>query len=706
MGGTPAPLNAEPDMTTTPDPEFSPTNAMAAWMQALAPYGIFTTDRSLRIRSWNDWLAGNSDRPSSSVVGRPLVEVYPDIGLRHLDRHYARALQGEVILLSTALHKYLLPFRSTATESPSAHMLQTVRIAPLSEGGEIVGTITVIEDVSQREIQAGLLQRQQELERLLSATLAVLLQSRDPSAEFAGIFASIAPTLGLDAYVAYLPDEPGERLLLHSATGLSPRQRDSVAELALTKTDQIRLRRPSAPADLDIAGHLGALRRLGLQTQGSFPLVAGDRLLGLIVFARYEQNTIAASDLTILSRLTRYIALAVDRSLRERETLAASRAKDDFLAALSHELRTPLNLVLLLASESQTNTDFSAEAREAFRMIEKSVLLEARLIDDLLDLTRIEHGKLTLEKQVVSLHALLRDASETVRADITQQKLTLTLDLAANDPRVLGDAARLQQVFWNVLKNAVKFTPDGGRITIATASDLPNQEVVVRISDTGIGLSQSELTNVFGAFAQGEHSRGAGSHRFGGLGLGLAISRTLVELHEGRITAESAGRNQGATFTIRLPVVAARAHPGLQAAAGAGPPPDASGNPFGSGRRSRILLVEDHEPSRATMVHLLKRRGYEIRDVGSSTAALKVAAAENFDLVISDIGLPDMDGASLMKQLHDQHGMIGIALSGYGMEADLARSADAGFLAHLTKPITVDALDRALAKVFATGPGS
>ena len=173
---------------------------MATWMQALAPYGIFFTDRALRIRSWNSWLETKSGRTAPEVLNRPLTEVYPDLVARHLDRHYARALLGEVIVLSTALHRHLLPIPTTVPDSPTPHMLQTVRIAPLLEGGQIVGTITVIEDVTQREVQAALISRQQQIEGLLSTALAILLQSHNPGSEMGGIISSIAPVLGLDSF--------------------------------------------------------------------------------------------------------------------------------------------------------------------------------------------------------------------------------------------------------------------------------------------------------------------------------------------------------------------------------------------------------------------------------------------------------------------------------------------------------------------------
>jgi PAS domain S-box-containing protein len=237
------------------------------------------------------------------------------------------------------------------------------------------------------------------------------------------------------------------------------------------------------------------------------------------------------------------------------QALAASRAKDDFLAALSHELRTPLQPVLLLSSAAAENPSLSPQVREDFAFIRKHVELEARLIDDLLDLTRITQDKLVLRRSPTAFHEVLADALEIVADDVRLKGITLTVQWPPAGLRVSADPVRLQQVYWNVLKNAVKFTPDQGRIDVVAGLSADQRSLVVRVTDSGIGLKASELEHIFNAFAQGDHAR-PGSHRFGGLGLGLAISRKLMELHGGRIWAESDGPQRGSTFVIELPVLA------------------------------------------------------------------------------------------------------------------------------------------------------
>ena len=232
----------------------------------------------------------------------------------------------------------------------------------------------------------------------------------------------------------------------------------------------------------------------------------------------------------------------------------ANKAKDDFLAALSHELRTPLNPVLLLASEAAEDQELPARARADFAIVRDNIELEARLIDDLLDFNRIVHQKLKLERRPVDCHTLLDDAIAIVEPELKRKKISLSLNLEKGPCQLNADRTRLQQAFWNVLKNAVKFTPERGAITIHTAIDQGNRHWKLTVADTGIGMKPEEMEKIFIAFSQGEHAESTGSHKFGGLGLGLSISRMLIKMHEGTISAQSEGPGKGSTFTIKLPL--------------------------------------------------------------------------------------------------------------------------------------------------------
>lgn len=420
------------------------------------------------------------------------------------------------------------------------------------------------------------------------------------------------------------------------------------------------------------------------------------------------------SDITARKQVEQEIARARD------EAIAASRAKDDFLAALSHELRTPLNPVLLLASDAAQNSAYPPEVRADFDVILKNTTLEARLIDDLLDLTRITHGKLKIDRRPIDLHVLLQDSLAAIRGEIDEKRIQLTLALDAPERAILGDSVRLQQVFWNVLKNAVKFTEREGKIRVQTSQRAGGVRVTIR--DNGLGMTRGELESAFKPFAQGDHVNEGGLAKFGGLGLGLAITRTLVEMHGGSIRGESAGRGHGTTFIIELllatpaqlvaeppssgtsPGLVTKAVKVLSAGRRESEPPPAEELPVapkGGEMRARVLVVDDHAPTLAILAHLLNRRRFEVIPAGTAAEARAIATSQHIDLFISDIGLPDGNGCALMIEfLALKPELIGIALSGYGMEEDRERSRQAGFAEHLTKPVNVAALDRAISKVL------
>ena len=373
--------------------------------------------------------------------------------------------------------------------------------------------------------------------------------------------------------------------------------------------------------------------------------------------------------------------------------VAANRAKDDFLAMLSHELRTPLNPVLLVASEAANDRALPELVRMQFQMIASNVALEARLIDDLLDLNRIVLGKTTLERRPLDLHATIRDAATAVEEDIGARHLRVGYELNAPVASISGDPVRLRQVVWNVLKNAVKFTPAGGSIRILSRNVNHDREIEVRVCDSGIGMTEEELANAFQPFVQGQHA-GRSGHAFGGLGVGLAISRTLVERHEGHIHAESRGRGQGTCIVIRLPVAPAASSPTPAPAEAVAPT-----LPLPHPTQARVLLVDDHAATLLTLRTLLERRGYRVTTAATLTDAEAQAESATFDLLISDLGLPDGDGCALMQRLRArQPTLFGVAISGYGTDADFARSRAAGFRDHLTKPLTIGAIEHVLTR--------
>jgi len=413
------------------------------------------------------------------------------------------------------------------------------------------------------------------------------------------------------------------------------------------------------------------------------PLKTYDRVLGAIVMVNTGEGRMCSTDeLALAEELAHRAALAIDNAglykaaqKARAESERANLAKDSFLAMLSHELRTPLTPVLTSVLALEQTEGLSEEIRASLQMIRRNVELEARLIDDLLDLTRISKGKVQLSFEEVDAHSLLRNALEICQADIDKKNLSLRTDFAAEKVCLEADPARLQQIFWNLIKNAVKFTPAGGRLEIRTANE--DGQLRVQVSDSGMGIDAETLPKIFNAFEQGDRTQ------LGGLGLGLAISKALVETHSGKLTAESAGRDKGATFTAMFPV--AEHHAG--ASKGAIPSAPAP-------RKSmRVLLVDDHEDTNRSLTQLLRRRGYHVQPAHSVQSALEAAAHERFDVLVSDIGLPDGSGIELMQKLKTDHPIFGIALTGFGMEEDLRRSHDVGFIHHLIKPVDLNRLD-------------
>ena len=376
-----------------------------------------------------------------------------------------------------------------------------------------------------------------------------------------------------------------------------------------------------------------------------------------------------------------------DVRLRQ-ELIAANAAKDQFLALLSHELRNPLSPVIAMVGELEARTTDDPELRQPLAVIRRNVELEARLIDDLLDVTRIAKGKLQLSFEITSVHETLERAYEICREDILQKDLRFEFRFRAEHKFVNGDPARLQQVFWNLIKNGVKFTPVGGTITVETSN--PSEDrIAIRTIDSGIGIDLGKIEKVFNAFEQGQSSI---TRKFGGLGLGLAISRAMVRAHGGTISVESAGLGHGSVFSVLLNTV-----PTPEEAKS----PSPHARPNDGRRRSRtskghLLVVDDHQDTCVGMKMLLERRGYRITLAHSADQAIEKAQIEKFDLLISDIGLPDRSGYELMKELSAKSSLRGIALSGFGMETDINKARAAGFAEHLTKPINFDRLDEAI----------
>jgi PAS domain S-box-containing protein len=373
--------------------------------------------------------------------------------------------------------------------------------------------------------------------------------------------------------------------------------------------------------------------------------------------------------------------LEAERAARA-EAERASRVKDEFVAMVSHELRTPLNAILGWTQLMMRGRHDPANVERGIEIISRNTRLQAQLISDLLDISRIVSGKLPLEMQAVDVHAVALDAIETVRHEAAAKDIRLALALDQSAGTVAADPARLQQVIWNLLSNAIKFTPRGGRIDVTLRRHEGQAEL--RVSDTGVGIRSDVLPHVFDRFHQADRSI---TRRFGGLGLGLSIVKHLMELHGGTVSADSPGEGKGATFRIALPA-------GSQTPSAAAVPAAPSQEPYEPVALDniRVLIIEDEPDSREFLKRLLESQGATVLVAASACEALEVIRDDPPQLLLSDIGLPDMDGYELIRRIRgNDHGPMSavpaIALTAYARAEDRARALRAGYQAHLAKPV-------------------
>ncbi len=581
------------------------------------------------------------DRSRTELIGRVIWEELPELVGSDFERHFRAAVENDQ---SASFEAYYAPLAAWFE----------VRAYPSSEGLSIY-----FRDVTGRARAEEALRRSEERFRLLVQNSADILTMFDAEGTILYESPSVERVLGIKPEervghnifrdpITHPDDRAAKRTFFETA----------LSHPGVTVTGQFRLRhKDGSYRDIEAVA----------TNQLDAPAVCG-------IVANYR-------DITERKQFEEALRLALD------EAEAAGRAKDQFLAVLSHELRNPLNPVLVGVSALLTDPDTPDSVRPTLEVTRRNVALEARLIDDLLDVTRIRQGKLTLQREVVDASVLVREAIEICRKEIAAASLRLTLDLSSPCHHVEADPARIQQVLWNLIKNAAKFTPAGGSIEVRSRLADDNT-LIVEVSDTGVGITPEALPRIFNAFEQGDSWI---TRQFGGLGLGLAISRSLAEAHGGRLSAASAGSGQGSTFTLALPTVPAPA----ARLRGHRPSQGVAALPL-----LRILLVEDNPDSRRILSRLLRSRGHRVTTAASVACARSATASEGpFDLVISDLGLPDGSGLDVMRHVLSCGPAKGIALSGYGREDDIRQTRDAGFSAHLTKPVDFTRLEDEIRRV-------
>ena len=520
--------------------------AVLHWMHDLAAQGIITTDSELNVVEWNQWMEAHTGKRVHEVIGKNLLDLFVELTQRRLDRHYKWALEGQVRVLSQALHGYLIAMPAVSAEHGYPQMQQAVRISPLTHEDQVIGTLTIIEDVTERVAREAELQAQIE---------------------------------------------------------------------------------------------------------------ARSRLLSSEKLARNEAER-------------------------------ANRLKDEFLATVSHELRNPLNAILGWSHMLRLGKLTPTNAERAVETIYRNAKSQAQLVADLLDVSRIISGKLRLDVRTVALTNIVNAAIDSVRPAAEAKSIRLQTMIDPGAGPISGDADRLQQVVWNLLTNAVKFTPKGGRIQVKVQRIDSHVEIVV--SDSGVGISKEFLPYVFDRFRQADASS---TRIHGGLGLGLSIVHQLVDLHGGAVSVQSEGEGKGATFTVTLPFVGVG---GNQTDAEVVHPTESdevlSFDSLPSLRGLKILVVDDEADTRELIREVLKECGSEVITSPSAADALIALEQQKPDVLISDLGMPDEDGYSLISKVRalpsEKGGNIpAAALTAYARVEDRMRVLRSGFQFHLPKPI-------------------
>jgi signal transduction histidine kinase/DNA-binding response OmpR family regulator len=432
--------------------------------------------------------------------------------------------------------------------------------------------------------------------------------------------------------------------------------------------------------------HFELLKGLKLRSCMTVPLRARERMLGAMKLSTAESGRrLGPRDLALAEDLGRRVAVAIDNSRLYQEAQQANRMKDEFLAVLSHELRTPLTPILGWTRILRNGPQSPERLTYGLDIIERNVKAQMKLIEDLLDVSRIITGKMRLNMRSIELQPVLQNSIDSIRPAADAKQIQLNLKMESERRALYADPERVQQIVWNLLSNAIKFTPKRGEITVRLLNDDSNSSI--EITDSGIGISQKFLPHVFERFQQADSST---TRAFGGLGLGLAIVRHLVELHGGTVQATSPGEGKGATFTVTIPSHRVA-------------PVDTDGRKLESKRVVRsgkldglnVMIVEDEIDTRELLAALFQHQGANVFQAGSASEALQVFESTRVDLLLSDIGMPGDDGYALISKLRSEvHGATvpAIALTAYARDEDRTRAIAAGYQLHIPKPVDPEAL--------------
>lgn len=640
------------------------------------------------------------------LIGKPVaLDNINDYGAYNAFWPDGRRLKANDWPLARALEKgEIVKDEEITVPDETGNRVLRITASPIRDrDGKITAGVAIFDDVTRRA-------RDEAAQRFLADVGSALIATLDGSSAHERLANVCVPEVA-DWCILAIPGEDG---LLHHAT-ISHIAGEANDDLARRLQQQFAI---DAAVPWDVAGVLWSgraqlypthdreyleriqvsaeygrlIEEIGVRSAIVAPLAARGRTLGLMIWITANSGRIYdAHDLDLAEELARRAALTTDNARlfaeaqqARDEAQAANLAKDEFLAVVSHELRTPLTPILgwldLLRAPG-----IDEEMRvQAYKVIERNARAQAQLVNDILDVSRITSGKLRIATRPTDFTKLVRDAVESLRLSADEKGVALQLDLQEVGGAQL-DSNRFQQVVWNLLSNAIKFTPAGGQITIALARSDENS-AMLEMSDSGQGIASHFVANVFEAFRQADSSS---TRKTGGLGLGLAIVRHIVEMHGGRVSAHSAGEGQGATFRVWMPLLSAPIRPTVSETA----PGDGDFTGANSLRGARILLIDDEADTRETLSRLLESYGARVRVAASAAQALKTLDVFTPQLAISDIGMPDVDGYELLGQLRARLPELpAIALTAYTAPADIERAKAAGFQNHIAKPVEASEL--------------
>jgi PAS domain S-box-containing protein len=671
--------------------------ALIDTIYASAPVGLCFVDRDLRYVSINNAFADMYGHPTAFYLGKAVREAVPEIA-DEIEAHYRQVIETGRPVVDVEVS-------GANSASPNERQYWLCSYYPVqNDDGDLLGVNVAVREITER--------KQSEANTLFLLEVGDRIRFATDADELLG---AVAVALGEHlrasrcAFVEVESDQ--DRLVVRR--DYHPHTTSLVGSYALSIfgpviIDAAGKSQTVAVGDVGRAARVpefrDACQKLSVGAYVVVPLIRAGRLVSGLIVIRAEPHEWNEREIALMNLVAERTWLAaekiqLDRALRESDSALreADRRKDEFLATLAHELRNPLSLMRNIVTLQQTSGAPHADPQWGKDIIERQVNYLTRLTDDLFDVSRITRDKLELQKERVDLAQIIKAAVESCRQVIDQRHHELTVNMPLDAIYVDADRVRLTQVFMNLLNNAAKYTPDPGHIWLSV--EPAGDTVEVRVKDTGLGIEAENLPHLFELFYQVDRSY---TRSEGGLGLGLTLVHRLIELHGGTVEARSAGANRGSEFVVRLPR-------SLSGPKGEGHPRAAPPRAPGAVRCRRILVADDFPQSADTLARLLRHDGSEVRVAQDGLEAFETAADFRPDVVVLDIAMPKLNGYEAARKIRSQpwgKQMVLIALTGWGQQQDRRRTQEAGFDAHLTKPVNYGAIMEILAKLPATTAGT